>query len=260
MDFTRLVLPFDTALLLGMLIFLEVGRRLGIRKLLRDPEGAMFGLGVVEAAVFGLYGLLLAFTFSGAPERLDARRRLIAIEANAITTAYLRLDLLAPEAQIPIRALFRKYLDSRIKVYEELDDGDAVKAEVARYTTLQKDIWRQSFTAARLPDSYGDSARLLLPALNEMIDITTTRTMAARQHPPLLVYCLLFLLAQVCSLLAGYSMARAKERSALHIVAFVMVTVISVYAFLEIEYPRLGIFQFLDASDQVLVQLRENMK
>ena len=70
---------------------------------------------------------------------------------------------------------------------------------------------------------------------------------------------LLFVLALVCSLLAGYGMARAKRRSWLHIIGFAMVTAISVYAFLEIEYPRLGFIRLLGASDQLLIELREHM-
>jgi hypothetical protein len=48
-------------------------------------------------------GLLLAFTFSGAASRFDLRRQQIIDEANNIGTAYLRLDLLAPEARTVIQ-------------------------------------------------------------------------------------------------------------------------------------------------------------
>ena len=54
---------------------------------------------------------------------------------------------------------------------------------------------------------------LLLPALNEMIDIVTTRTMAGQVHPPLIVFVMLALLTLVCSLLAGFNLAGAKVRS-----------------------------------------------
>ena len=52
-------------LFLGVLVFLEVGRRIGRRRIASgDTEGS--GFGAVEGAVFGLIGLLIAFTFSGA--------------------------------------------------------------------------------------------------------------------------------------------------------------------------------------------------
>jgi hypothetical protein len=61
----------------GMLVLLEVGRRIGVHRLEQDPEGARAGVGTVEGAVFALLGLLIAFTFSGAASRFDARRQLI---------------------------------------------------------------------------------------------------------------------------------------------------------------------------------------
>src|SRR4051812_15836138 len=68
-------LAFTAALFLGMLLLLEIGHRMGTRRLARDPGGARQGLGVVEGAVFSLLGLMIAFTFSGAAGRFDARRR-----------------------------------------------------------------------------------------------------------------------------------------------------------------------------------------
>ena len=57
---------------------------------------------------------------------------------------------------------------------------------------------------------------LLLPALNAMIDITTTRMMAGQFHPPPVIFALLFGLALVSALLVGYGMAGSKARNWLH--------------------------------------------
>jgi hypothetical protein len=77
----------------GILISLEAGYRVGRRSSKRNPERGFEGVGAMEAAVFSLLGLLLAFSFSGATSRFDTRRQLIVQEANAIATAYQRLDL-----------------------------------------------------------------------------------------------------------------------------------------------------------------------
>ncbi len=259
MDRMITALPFAAGLLAGMLICLEIGHRLGIRKLAEVPLGGGSGCGLVEGAVFGLYGLLLAFTFSGAPARFDARRQLIAEEANAIGTAYLRVDLVPIESQPALRERFREYVDSRLDVYRKLPDIEAVNAELVKYGKLQTEIWGTAVAATRLPGAHPDAAKLLLPAVNAMIDITTTRLMAARIHPPLLIFGLLFLLALVCSLLAGYGMAGSITRNWIHRAAFVAATVISVYVVLEIEYPRTGLIR-IDAYDQVLVELRDSMR
>jgi hypothetical protein len=59
-------LLFTAGLFLGMLVCLDIGQRVGVRRLANDPEGAMAGVGIVEVAVFGLLALLMAFTFSQA--------------------------------------------------------------------------------------------------------------------------------------------------------------------------------------------------
>ena len=100
---------------------------------------------------------------------------------------------------------------------------------------------------------------LLLPALNQMIDITTTRTMAAKIHPPLIIFVMLVVLTLVGALFAGYGMAAAKTRSWVHMIGFALVMAAGVYIILDLEYPRLGLIH-IHAADQVLVDLRQSMK
>lgn len=245
-------------LFLGMLLLQEVGRRLGVHRMAMDPEAVGAGTGVLEAAVFTLLGLLLAFTVSGAASRFDGRRQLVAQEANAIGTAYLRLDLLAPDVRSALRQRVSQYLDSRLAVYRKLPDIEAAQHEWARSVTLQGEIWTQATAACR---AQGDppSCMLLLPALNEMIDITTTRKMSMMTHPPMIIFVLLFGLELGCSLVAGYGMARSKRRSWTHMVVFAATMAVTVYVILDIEYPRLGLIR-MDAADQILVELRDSMK
>jgi hypothetical protein len=54
-------------------------------------------------------------------------------------------------------------------------------------------------------------------------------------------------------------MAASKRRSWLHILAFAAITALSVYAILEIEYPREGFIRMND-YDRVLIELRESMQ
>jgi len=248
---------FAGTLLFAMLGLLEVGRRLGARYAERTAS-AEARFGNVEGAVFALFGLLLAFTFSGAGSRFDLRRQQIATEANAVGTAYLRLDLLASEDQAALRQQFREYATARLEVYRKFPDLAQVKAALARSETLQLGIWRDAVKATRAAGAHIDAGRLLLPALNEMIDITTTRTMTARIHPPRIIYGLLFGFALGCALLAGYGMASRAGRSWAHILGFVLAPVIALYVILDLEYPRQGLLR-IDAYDQVLVELRDHM-
>jgi hypothetical protein len=129
------------SLFLGMVLLLEAGRRLGLRRRAHDAEGAAAGGRVVEGAVFGLLGLLVAFTFSGAAARFDIRRQLIVEETNAIGTAYLRLDLLPADVQPTLRERFRQYLAARLEAYRKLPDIAAAQETLARSVQLQGEIW-----------------------------------------------------------------------------------------------------------------------
>lgn len=259
MDHGIYVSLFALGLFIGMLVLLEVGRRIGARWLAEDPTGAAAGVGTVEGAVFALLGLLIAFTFSGAATRFDTRRQLIIEETNDIGTAYLRLDLLPLDAQPGLREKFRAYVDTRLEVYRKLPDMAAAKEEMAKANRLQLEIWRQSVAASRAQGVSSAAPLLLLPALNAMIDITTTRTMAMQIHPPVVIFALLFGLALASSLLVGYGMASSKARNWLHMIGLAFVMSVSVYVILDIEYPRLGFIR-VDSFDQALVELRESMK
>lgn len=242
----------------GMLVFLELGRRIGRWRAARDPQAPRVEVGALDGAVFALLGLLIAFAFSGAASRWDARRQLVVEEANAIGTAYLRLDVLAPDAQPALREKFRQYVDARLAAYRSFPDLSAVKADLARAGKLQGDIWAQAVAACRSEGSQ-PARMLVLPALNAMIDITTTRTVAAQTHPPSVVYAMLVVLMFASSLLAGHRMAEGGRRSWVHMVGFALTMALALYVIVDLEFPRLGFIR-LDAYDQLLVDVRESMK
>jgi hypothetical protein len=258
MNLTWIAMLLTTALFVGMLIFFELGRRVGSARLRSDPEGLTKGAGAAEGAVFALLGLLLAFTFSGAASRFEARRFYIDSEANAIGTAYLRLDLLPSEAQGPLRELFKRYAESRATVYQGMD-LDAVKAKLSEGTAMQMEIWKLAVDACRLPGAASQATMLLLPALNEMIDITATRVTATNNHPPGIIYLLLVTMSLIGAMLVGYGTSANKDRSLLHQGTFALVTSLAIYVIVDLEYPRLGLIR-VDAADQALVDVRASMR
>jgi hypothetical protein len=256
MSFVISSIVFAVAMFVGMLAFAEIGRRIARRRAAHDPDGAWQGTGIVDGAIFGLFGLVIAFTFSGAASRLDARRNLIVEEVNTIGTAYLRLDILPAEALPGLRESFRRYLDSRIQVYRKFPDVAAVAAELETIKRVEGEIWTQALAAER---DWPPAARVLLPALNHMFDISTKRTMTMSMHPPTAIYVMLFGLALIASMIAGYGMGRAESRAWFHVIGFAAVIAMVSYVILDIEHPRQGLIR-IDALDRALVDLRASMK
>ncbi len=155
-----------------------------------------------------------------------------------------------------MKDLFRRYLDERLEVYRKLPDIVAARETLERSAALQGEIWVGAVEATR---SEPQARVLLLPALNAMIDITTTRTVATQMHPPTIIFAMLGLVALASALFAGYAMAGAKSRSLVHNVGFVIILTLTVYVILDLEFPRVGLIR-VDATDKVLADLRESMK
>lgn len=259
MDLTITTALVGCGLFIGMMLCYELGRRIGLARSTRSQDDPAKGAGAAEAAVFGLMGLLIAFTFSGAAERFEARRHLITQEANAIGTAWLRLDLLPAANQGPLRQAFRHYTELRSTAYRHGGQSALQQQEQATTTALQNQIWQQALAASQHPQAAPQAGVLLLPALNEMFDITTTRAMASQNHPPMVVYLLLGILVLVGALLIGFDSAANVQRSWLHIVVFAAIMALAVFVIVDLEYPRQGLIR-VDNADQVLGSLLAGMK
>ncbi len=244
---------YSMALLAGLLACVQLGFLLGKRQGDGDGEGA----GALSGAVFGLLGLLLAFSFSGATGRFEHRRELITQEANAIGTAWLRLDLLPAAQQAPLRVAMRDYLQARLDTYAAPAGSAAAAAAYARSAQLQQQIWVGATSAAQ---ASGNTATLSLTAsaLNEMFDITTTRLAAARNHPPVVIDAMLFVLALMSALLAGHGMAGSARVPWFQVVVFAIALTVTVFVIRDLEYPRLGFIR-VDTADQLLRETLQGM-
>lgn len=245
-------------LFVALLLVAQIGRAIGQRRLAAEPEASHPGFGVIAGAVFGLIGLLIAFTFSAAASRFDARRQLIVQEVNAIGTAYLRLSLLPSQPQSELRDDFRKYVEARLGVYRQLPDIEAANRALTRSKVLQVEIWNRAVAAAGSADG-PQASLLLLPALNEMIDVTTTRTLALQTHTPPLIFGLLAAVALACALLVGHAMAGGRIRSWIHVLIFASVLAGTIYVIVDLEYPRAGLIR-IEAVEQMMAELLDGMK
>ena len=256
--FSFLVVLALLSIFAAILVALEVGWRIGRARHQRDPGSATAGTGAVDGAIFGLMGLLLAFSFSGAASRFDARRTLIVEESNTIGTAYLRLDLLPAEAQVRLKEDFRQYVDSRLAIYRAIPNIDLVRQELGKSAEIQSRIWSRAVAATKELNIPAVTS-LVLSNLNDMIDITLTRAVALQTHPPAVIFVVLLLMVLAASLLAGYNMAAATARNWTYRIIFTVLLTMALYLIFDLEFPRFGLVR-VDSFDQLLVDVRNSMK
>jgi hypothetical protein len=170
LSFTYLIVPI---FLVAMLALMAIGHRVGTHRIEEDTESVRMGLVSVETAVFGVLGLILAFTYSGASTRFELRRTVAVQEANAVGTAWLRLDLLPQPAQADLKEKMRRYGRVHVAAYELLPDYAAYHAKLAQAKSMQAEIWTAAVAAVR--DAPPPAAQLVLPPINDLIDVTGAR-------------------------------------------------------------------------------------
>lgn len=216
------------------------------------------GLGPVEASLFGLLALLLAFTFGEADSRFDVRRRIITTEANNIGTAILRADMYADSERIAFRKDFTGYVEARINYYESKRDEVKIteaKKETTKFATL---LWKRAAGLSKHPSNLAASNQMI-PALNAMIDITTEREAALKATVPESVLMLLFIISLCCSFFIGYCVAHDKRLNRLAVGGFIFLTTIVIYVIMDLDRPRRGIIN-LDSNHQYIKDLRTILK
>ena len=248
----------------GSLILLNLGRGLGTRRLAREGPAAMAGLNAVEGAVFALVGLLLAFAISGALQRFDERKQLVLQEANAVSSAFDRLDLLESEARLKLKKKLKEYLKARMDLYRmPVEFGLWTGSEVtsadqqAKIFKLKAEIWDGAVEACP-PASSRTACPLVLPSLNSAFEVARLRNGATERHPPQVIYVMLFGLGLGGSLLAGFGMATARTQSWVHMVTFAATLAVALFVITDIEFPRLGLIR-VDYFDHFLNEVYERM-
>jgi hypothetical protein len=155
-----------------------VGRYLrGHTDALREP------IGVLQGALLGVVGLILAFGLSLAVGRYENRRAAVVDDANTIGTTYLRAQMLAEPERSESLGLLRRYTDLAIRLSGDVPGSDGLKRTTAEQSELQRRLWRlagQSVAGAPTETA----PRLYVETLNEMIDQQTVRVAGLNNRVP----------------------------------------------------------------------------
>jgi hypothetical protein len=248
-----------SSLELGLLVFgivlgttlvgVAAGRRLRMHAdSLREP------FSVVQAALLGLVGLILAFGLTMAVGRYDSRRAAVVQEANAIGTTYLRAQTLVEPIRTRSLGDLVRYTDSAIRLSNSVPRSADADHAVANGERLQRSLWRLAGEA--LAGSPTASApRLYVETLNEMIDMQTVHVSALNNRVPTAVLVIEVLGAAVALSLLALYLAILGRGVLTVVLAAGLVSVLLLTTF-DLDRPVRGLVR---VPDTPLVNLRASM-
>jgi len=242
------------AVFILILVFNWLGFSYKKRLLIKDPDADKDSLGTIEGALLGLMALLLAFTFSIAANKFENRRQVIIDEANAIGTAILRCDLYPDSARKLFRQDFVNYVDARVAYYDAGSDKIKIQAALKQAELYSGNIWKRAIDLSHNLDNIARTQQMI-PAVNAVIDIATTREDSRLNKVPPLILFMVLMLTLVTGFLTGYS-NKTKRRNKVMTLGFALMTALTLYLVLELDRPRRG-WITLDAAEQKIVDLRQ---
>lgn len=235
----------------------ELGFR-GGRRVRAEASSVVAGQSsTVLAALLGLLGLLLAFSFSIVESRFAARKQLVLDEANAIGTAYLRAKMLPAPHDGRARQLLRDYVDMRSPTSAADLEASLRGAEV-----IHRGLWTEAVAVAEI-DPQSEVLALFAEALNELIELHEARlTVALHQRLPMPIFLTLVVVSLFAMCVLGYNAGLARARSPIPTAALVAVVSTVLVLIVELDRPggdlfRLSQAALLDARDAMLRDERD---
>ncbi len=235
-----------------VLLSIEGGHRLGeFRRRPSDDEKEAPVVAIVGATL-ALLGFILAFTFSMAASRFEARRQMVVEEANAIGTTYLRAGLLPGGHGPKARKFLAEYVDARLEV---LQTGD-IDLVLRRSEELQRKLWKDAEEVG-LEHPNSIVVGLYIQSLNETIDVHSKRVLVALHNRlPGSLWMTLYLVTMLTMAGVGYHEGISKSRRSLAILVLVLTFSAIMMLVADLDRPREG---FLTVNQLAMIDLQKMM-
>ena len=248
-----------TTLELGLILFAVIlgatGLGLVLARFVRHrSQDFREPLGVLQAALLGLVGLVLAFGLALAVGRYESRRAAVVDDANAIGTTYLRAQTLAEPLRTRSLERLIRYTDTSIRLSRSVPDSTEAHKAVADGQQLLRELWRlagQSLIGAPV----ASAPRLYVDSLNEMIDMQTARVAGLNNRVPGAVLAVEVIGAAVALGLLAFYLSLLGRGVITVLLAATFVTLLLLVTF-DLDRPTRGLIR---VPDTPLTSLRASM-
>jgi hypothetical protein len=236
----------------GVVVAHELGFWLGsLVRSADDPFDRQVAL--VRTSTAALVAFLVGFAFSGAASRFIDRLDISVKEANVLGTAYLRADTIAEPQRSELKAALREYTADRVQLLsgEKLHQIEPLLAKV---NGLHERMWEAAIKATR---ANAPLMLVVLPPINEVIDLHSTHLAIVRRHLPLAIMAVLLGATAISIGLMGFGNGRVGRRFSLLDSVYGVVLAVALWMTIDLDYPGIGI---IGVSNHPVVETLAVMK
>jgi len=212
-------------------------------------------ISTIQGSVLGLLALLLGFTFALSASRFEARKQLVVDEANAIGTVFLRAQFLPEPYDTKSQDLLRKYVSARLEFFSAGADENKLQKAVTGSEQINKALWAYAVAAADKA-SQPILVNLYVQALNEMIDLHTSRSAALQNRVPEVIILLVMSVAVLAMASLGYGLGYGTHRLRLVTALMSLVIALVIIVIIDLDRPRRGV---ITVNQNVLIETQQGL-
>jgi len=231
------------SLIAGLVAAHEIGFRLG--SLTRSADESFDRqVALVRTATAALVAFLVGFAFSGAASRFIDRLDIIVKEANALGTAYLRADTITEPQRSELKAALKEYTADRVTLLSR-EGRDQIEPLLTKVSGLHERMWRSAITATQ------DNAPLMavvLPPINEVIDLHSVHLAMARRHLPIPIMAVLLGSVAIGFGMVGFGNGRVNRRFSALDSVYGVVLAVAMWMTIDLDYPGIGLIRVSNLS------------
>ena len=194
---------------------------------------------LVRTLTAALVAFLIGFAFSGAASRFIDRQDIIVKEANALGTAYLRAETIAEPQRGELKAAIKEYTADRVTLLSR-EGRDQIDALLAKVSGLHERMWRLAIDATQ---NNAPLMAVVLPPINEIIDLHSTHLAMARRHLPIPIMTMLLGTAAIGVGMIGFGNGRVGRRFSVLDAVYGIVLAAALWMVVDLDYPGIGIIR-----------------
>lgn len=240
----------------GCILMVSLGKLVQNKFFSLDAQESRGGVNSLLGALFGLWGFMLAFTFSQSSNRFDTVRTTMVDEANIIRNTMLRVHTFPDSIQTGLRPDMQKYLEAQINYYKYAADPEKFSQSKQSTEEAKMQLWTKTVAASHVPNM-GITSANMLASLTGMFDIASKRDALLLSDVPELVVYMLFFLALCISFIGGFTTpTKISPKEWLVITGFLLLASIIIYITFDLARPLRGFIKPTIGIDR-LIELRK---